>query len=1125
MLTNKRRLSILAAIIVTIIIVSILLFIFGQKKPEETISESIEQSEEIVVVEKEALPELIVTNVKASNPRFKVGESVSFFVTIKNAGETEVNSWIEFQVDYLNDEGIFEYASSGGGDYKLEPGEEVIIETAEDCKFMMPNSSIEIEVNIGNKHSYQVTLDGFVEPVYLHTMTIDGEDTFLVNNTNWELVWNDEFSNNEIDKIRWSFEEGYVRNYEPQFYTTEVKNIRIEDGNLVLSALREDDATYTSASINTNESFNFQYGRIEMKAKLPKGPGMQPIAWLMTSNYNPEKWDKNGQITIFNMLGGNTEDEGDDSCVQGGIEYKLGQEKKSTINKADYVLSDGSLFADDYHVFAVEWSTERIEWFVDGVKYHSIEISSEKLIKAFNIEKFLNISLSMSLDKGGDKDNNQYPQDMYVDYIRVYRQKDKHNGQLLNGDFNDGVAFWDTEDSIETVYYDKATDSSSFVLKLLGGNRISQNVTGLHSYAVYELRAKLFNEAGALTVIGIKGAGVDSHVGEVIISDEGVKEIVLKVLTGSDVDESQIYIMNNGNGVAYIDEVSIEMLQETTSNIRNGSFEAMETKQFTSPNNRVMFTDKNPYTGKKAAYLPAVDKGTSLEYRLNDLMPYSTYTISMMVQQVKDDANGQGGILGVRNHDGARAQFVECSSSEYGEYKEATLTFTTGKVDLNKVLYFSVGHKGEAYIDDLHISGPGIPNVYTEEKQLSTTSGSLLPIDMMKTKEIGDKAIEYELFLPEGFEYVKKETLDIYKGIDRLFIQLPSKLRRDKFTIKMIASSEGERISESFITVNVLDAYTVENMTAKVANTSLFQSYEVVVPITNNSTSEELELTLQGLSHPLANTVTLTVEPNTTKTVLLPLNKFPTEENVTFKMKVLSDNTENKVIEQVLINQPIGQGDLWTLAFHDEFDGDELDESKWNYNWVWGDTCAHSPEILSKNNVQVDQGILKIMGTKKGDKWYSGMIQTNGIHNQMYGYWEARIKTVDAVGFLNAFWLCTDKHWPPEIDIVEVKGNNPFAAHMTMHYMHANGSATAAGNEWKSAKDLSSDYNIFGCKWTPEKITYYVNGAPVVSFDNQIYEPLYTLLNMHIGMDWTGAPISDESQTFSIDWVRIWTEQ
>lgn len=119
----------------------------------------------------------------------------------------------------------------------------------------------------------------------------------------WQLVWSDEFNGEGLpDKNKWSYEVGYIRNDEKQYYTDgRIDNIRQEDGYLVIEARKESykGFDYTSASINTRESASWTYGRVEVRAKLPQGIGTWPAIWMLGKSINEVGWPASGEIDIM----------------------------------------------------------------------------------------------------------------------------------------------------------------------------------------------------------------------------------------------------------------------------------------------------------------------------------------------------------------------------------------------------------------------------------------------------------------------------------------------------------------------------------------------------------------------------------------------------------------------------------------------------------------------------------------------------------------------------------------------------------------------------------------------------------------------------------------------------------
>src|SRR5699024_10116570 len=127
----------------------------------------------------------------------------------------------------------------------------------------------------------------------------------------WELIWSDEFDNGGApDTAKWSYEVGYLRNHEKQYYTRDRReNARIENGKLIIEA-RADSAfiadgkrPVTSAALETRGKAEWTYGRIEVRAKLPKGRGTWPAIWMLGSNIDSVGWPDCGEIDIMEHVG------------------------------------------------------------------------------------------------------------------------------------------------------------------------------------------------------------------------------------------------------------------------------------------------------------------------------------------------------------------------------------------------------------------------------------------------------------------------------------------------------------------------------------------------------------------------------------------------------------------------------------------------------------------------------------------------------------------------------------------------------------------------------------------------------------------------------------------------------
>ncbi|MBI5834725.1 MAG: glycoside hydrolase family 16 protein [Armatimonadetes bacterium] len=241
----------------------------------------------------------------------------------------------------------------------------------------------------------------------------------------YQLVWNDEFDKDGApDPARWGYEVGYVRNNEAQYYTKErSENCRIEGGRLVIEGRREKyaipgakdgkQADYTAASINTLGKASWTYGRIEVRAKLPRGKGVWPAIWMLGDNIEKIGWPACGEIDIMEFVG-HTADK-----TYATVHWRLdGQHKSSGGN-----LTVKEPWAD-FHTYRVDWTTDGMDFYFDDQKVHSYKVSAadEKGENAFRHPQYLLLNLALGGSWGGAIDDSIFPQRFEVDYVRVYQR-------------------------------------------------------------------------------------------------------------------------------------------------------------------------------------------------------------------------------------------------------------------------------------------------------------------------------------------------------------------------------------------------------------------------------------------------------------------------------------------------------------------------------------------------------------------------------------------------------------------------------------------------------------------------------------------------------------------------------
>lgn len=236
---------------------------------------------------------------------------------------------------------------------------------------------------------------------------------------NWKLVWSDEFNDNSSpDTTKWSYEVGEVRNGEAQYYTKDrTKNARIEGGKLILEAHKEDykGYKYTSASLHTLGKRHFLYGRYEIRVKVPKGIGTWPAIWMLGVNINEVNWPLCGEIDILENVGY------DPQVVHANIHTEAYNHGKGT-NKGNKLTLEKPW--EEFHVYAMEWYPDRIDFFVDTTKYFTFKNDGKGNVETWPYDKpqYLLLNLAIGGGWGGRKgiDDALFPHQYLIDYVRVF---------------------------------------------------------------------------------------------------------------------------------------------------------------------------------------------------------------------------------------------------------------------------------------------------------------------------------------------------------------------------------------------------------------------------------------------------------------------------------------------------------------------------------------------------------------------------------------------------------------------------------------------------------------------------------------------------------------------------------
>ena len=242
----------------------------------------------------------------------------------------------------------------------------------------------------------------------------------------WKLVWSDEFKGDQLDFSKWGVEENAFGggNSELQLYTDRKQNVRVVDGHLIIEARKDNPSVsgtnrpYSSGRVRTKNRGDWKYGRIEVRAKLPRGQGIWPAIWMLPTDEKYGGWAASGEIDIMELVGHKPQQ------ILGTLHYG----DKWPNNKhtgAAFDLTSGT-FADAFHTFAVEWEAGRIRWYVDG-KLFQTQTKWSTPQAPFPAPFDQRFHLILNIAVGGNLPGNpdattKFPQQMVVDYVRVFQR-------------------------------------------------------------------------------------------------------------------------------------------------------------------------------------------------------------------------------------------------------------------------------------------------------------------------------------------------------------------------------------------------------------------------------------------------------------------------------------------------------------------------------------------------------------------------------------------------------------------------------------------------------------------------------------------------------------------------------
>lgn len=257
------------------------------------------------------------------------------------------------------------------------------------------------------------------------------------------LIWQDEFTGNTLDRSKWDYDLGYYLNDDPntwgwgnselQHYTDSAQNVFVQDGKLNIRALNEPksfpqdpsrSAPYSSGKITTKNHFSLTYGRVDFRAKLPTGNGIWPALWMLPKDDRYGVWASTGEIDVMEARGRLP------GTTSGALHFG-GQWPANRHLSGEYHFPAGQTFANDYHVYSVVWEEDNIKWYVDGKFFFKVTRDQWYSAAAPNnphapfdqpFYLIMNLALGGTFDGGRTPDPSDIPATMQVDYVRVYKE-------------------------------------------------------------------------------------------------------------------------------------------------------------------------------------------------------------------------------------------------------------------------------------------------------------------------------------------------------------------------------------------------------------------------------------------------------------------------------------------------------------------------------------------------------------------------------------------------------------------------------------------------------------------------------------------------------------------------------
>jgi len=254
------------------------------------------------------------------------------------------------------------------------------------------------------------------------------------NLVGYKLVWSDEFNKDGmVDSTKWKFENGFVRNQEMQWYQKE--NAICKNGNLIITGKKEQKLNpayipgstnwktnrqfieYTSSSVVMQKAHAFQYGRLEVSAKIDAQTGLWPAKWTVGVS---GEWPSNGEVDIMEYY---------DNLILANYDHAEKERFKAIWDGASISMDSlgGNDWANQFHIWTLEWDENNMKIFLDGVLLNDIDltttINKSDGKNPFRQPHYLLLNLAMGGNRGGSLEMTRLPSNYYIDYVRLYQKQ------------------------------------------------------------------------------------------------------------------------------------------------------------------------------------------------------------------------------------------------------------------------------------------------------------------------------------------------------------------------------------------------------------------------------------------------------------------------------------------------------------------------------------------------------------------------------------------------------------------------------------------------------------------------------------------------------------------------------